>query len=432
MTWRGQPVLGDAHVHHAARYGQVFEDDRLVAPAGQEVGGGKPGRTGADDGHLVGLGRWGGRGRDSFGGRRVQRGQAEGTLARLCGDQLADFVRSPGDESRAACGGHCLRIGPVGRHRHATGDAAVVGQALGPVGAPALDVVDGDGMPGGRQCAVGLAGVRTGAPDDGRQRVVALDDRGSQVRVFLETLEDVGGDVESGGTGGTAGRRHPAVGGERRAGGAGGVLGEMALGQIEQREDGVADGVGDAAPGGVVDILHQAADPLQGVFVALALGEQVELLAQDVDAYAAGTAAAARFFLDEGQIAPGQFHRADVALEHHAPPRHHGRDVGHIGLLQTGEHLFGLRSLISIGKDRDRSAVHCQFWRLRRAHQKPPCQGVLAALRGATRSPAPGNPMIAHRLTLRRVGRTDDLPVTFGTSWTLGPPDPSRLRFVAV
>ena len=27
----GQPVLGDAHVHHAARHGQVFEDDRLVA-----------------------------------------------------------------------------------------------------------------------------------------------------------------------------------------------------------------------------------------------------------------------------------------------------------------------------------------------------------------------------------------------------------------
>ena len=49
----GQPVLGDAHVHHAARHGQVFEDGGRVAHAGQEVGGGEAGRTGADDGHLL-------------------------------------------------------------------------------------------------------------------------------------------------------------------------------------------------------------------------------------------------------------------------------------------------------------------------------------------------------------------------------------------
>ena len=49
----GQAVLGDAHVHHAARHGQVFEDGGGVAQTGQVVGGGEAGRPGADDGHLL-------------------------------------------------------------------------------------------------------------------------------------------------------------------------------------------------------------------------------------------------------------------------------------------------------------------------------------------------------------------------------------------
>ena len=31
-----QPVLGDADVHHASRHGQIFEDHRSVAAAGQD------------------------------------------------------------------------------------------------------------------------------------------------------------------------------------------------------------------------------------------------------------------------------------------------------------------------------------------------------------------------------------------------------------
>ena len=269
---------------------------------------------------------------------------------------------------------------PGGRVGQAARRAVVVGQALGPVGRPALDVVDGDGLAGGRQSAVGLTGMRAGAADDGRQRVVALDDGGGQVRMLLQGLEDVAGAVHRRRAGGAAGGGYPAMGGLGLAGGAGGVGGEVLLAQVQQRQDGIADGVGYAAPGGVFDGLGQAADLGDGGLAGgaapvarardlprrfarcprlaaaprrLARGELLEQLAHDVHADAAGAAAPARLLLDELDVAQGQIDQADVAVDHHAPPRHHGLDLGHVGLLEAGRHLLGPGPPVPVGESRD-------------------------------------------------------------------------------
>ena len=51
-----QAVVRDAGPEHAAGKRGAFKDGGVIAFLGQEITGGKPGRTGADDGHLFGVG----------------------------------------------------------------------------------------------------------------------------------------------------------------------------------------------------------------------------------------------------------------------------------------------------------------------------------------------------------------------------------------
>ncbi len=366
----GQAVLGDAHVHHAARHGQVFEDHRFVAAAGQEVAGRETGRSGPDDGHLL-----------ATGGLLVVQaaGHLDRTFAELSGGQLADLVRRARHQRGAAGGFDHLRRGPGGRVGQAAGRAMIVDQTLSPVGGPALDVVDGDRLAGGRQGAVGFAGMRTRAADDGRQRVVALDDGGGQMRMLLQRLEDVGGAVHRRRAGGATRGRYPAVRGLGLAGGAGGVGGEVLFAQVQQRQDRIADGVGYAAPRGIFDGFGQAADlghdALAGSgrpspvavagrgFAGVASSQLLEQLTHDVHADAAGPAAPARLFLDELDVPQGQVDQANVTVHNHAAPGHDGLDLGHVGLLQTGRHFIRPGPPVPVGQSRDVPSG-CGFRRL--------------------------------------------------------------------
>ena len=49
----GQPVGGNAHGEHTSQNGQFFKDRDRIPLEGQKIGAGQPGRSGADDGHLL-------------------------------------------------------------------------------------------------------------------------------------------------------------------------------------------------------------------------------------------------------------------------------------------------------------------------------------------------------------------------------------------
>ncbi len=55
----GQPVLRDAHGHHAARFGQFFENRHGIALQGQKIGGRQTGRPRTHNGNLLVAGRRG-------------------------------------------------------------------------------------------------------------------------------------------------------------------------------------------------------------------------------------------------------------------------------------------------------------------------------------------------------------------------------------
>ena len=49
----GQPVGGNAHGEHTSQNGQLFKNRDRIPLEGQEIGAGQPGRSGADNGHLL-------------------------------------------------------------------------------------------------------------------------------------------------------------------------------------------------------------------------------------------------------------------------------------------------------------------------------------------------------------------------------------------
>jgi len=134
------------------------------------------------------------------------------------------------------------------------------------------------------------------------------------------------------------------------------MSGKMLRSHVEDRQDGVTDGIGDAAPGRVFDRFCQVADLpdqiLRAPITHITGGQLLELLAHHVHTDAARPAAATGLFLNKPDIPQCQIHQADVTVHDHAPPADHGFDAGHVGLLEAGQHFGGFWAPVPIGESR--------------------------------------------------------------------------------
>ena len=158
--------------------------------------------------------------------------------------------------------------------------------------------------------------------------------------------------------GGAARRRHPAVAGLRFAGLAGGVGGEVLRAQVQQRQDGLFDGVGDAAPRGLAD----GSRPGGGSWRWSSRGPCRRSWRP------ASSSNSSRMTSTPMRQGPQRPHDSSCMslmylkarstaqtspLTHDAAPRHDGLDLGHVGLFKAGEHLLGRGTSVRIGESHD-------------------------------------------------------------------------------
>ena len=228
----GQAVLGDAHVHHAARHGQVLEDGGRVAHAGQVVAGGEAGRTGADDGHLL-LGAPSERRRC----RRPRRPDGQWP-----GWAVTSSVISCGPPSMRAAASARAPPAPWPRERRpwwgrpgSRTRSASSARSSARSAHQRLMLLMAMGCPMGARLQLlsqGCGQVRPMMAGSGLSRLTM---RVARCGCSSRPWKMYQGMSTRGRAGGAARGRHPAVLGGRLAGLALGVSGEVLLGQVEQR-----------------------------------------------------------------------------------------------------------------------------------------------------------------------------------------------------